>query len=101
MMRDDAWKAYEGWRRHWLSGGDSNAIGALRFHGLRGALALAGAACNGAGPRPPSPSSIKGELHIADAVIAEAASQVRRLLCVPSPLAVADIVRENGEDRHA
>lgn len=99
MMRDDAWKAYESWRRVWLSGGDSNAIGALRFHGLRGALALAGAACNGAGPRPPS--SIKGELHIADAVIAEAASQVRRLLCVPPPPAVAGIVRGNGENRHA
>ena len=46
MMRDDAWKAYESWRRLWLSGGDSNAIAALRFHGLRGALAMAGAACN-------------------------------------------------------
>ena len=101
MMRDDAWKTYESWRRLWLSGGDCNAIGALRFHGLRGALALAGAACNGTGPRPPSPSSIKVELPIADAVIAEAASQVRRLLCVSSPLAVANIVRENEENRHA
>ena len=101
MMRDDAWKAYESWRRLWLSGGDSNAIGALRFHGLRGALALAGAACKGAGPRPPSPSSVKVELSIADAAVAEAASQVRRLLCAPSPVAVADIARENGENRHA
>ena len=99
MMRGDAWKAYESWRRLWLSGGDSNAIAALRFHGLRGALALAGAACNGDGPRPPS--SIKGELPIADAVIAEAASQVRRLLCVPSPPAVANTVWENEENRHA
>ena len=45
MMREDACKTYESWRRLWLSGGDSNDIAALRFHGLRGALAMAGAAC--------------------------------------------------------
>ena len=99
MMRDDAWKTYESWRRLWLSGGDSNAIAALRFHGLRGALAMAGAACNRTCPRPP-PSSTNVELPIADAVIAEAASQVRRLLRVSSPPAVANTVRENGENRH-
>lgn len=86
MMRGDAWKAYESWRRLWLSGGDSNAIAALRFHGLRGALAVA--ACDRAGPRPSS-SSNSAELPIADAAIAEAASQVRRLLRVPSPSAIA------------
>ena len=105
MMRDDAWKTYESWRRLWLSGGDSNAIAALRFHGLRfhglrGALAMAGAACNRTCPRPP-PSSTNVELPIADAVIAEAASQVRRLLRVPPPPAVANTVRENGENRYA
>ena len=99
MMRDDAWKTYESWRRLWLSGGDSNAIAALRFHGLRGALAMA--ACERTGPRPPSPSSTDVELPIADAAIAEAASQVRRLLRVPSPPAVAYIARENEESRHA
>ena len=99
MMRDDAWKTYESWRRLWLSGGDSNAIAALRFHGLRGALAMAGAACNRACPRP-SPSSTNVALPIADAVIAEAASQVRRLLRVSPPPSVANIARENQENRH-
>ena len=87
MMRDDAWKTYESWRQLWLSGGDSNAIAALRFHGLRGALAVAGAACSVTGPRPLSASSVNVELSIADGVIAEAASQVRRLLRIPLPSA--------------
>ena len=100
MMRDDAWKTYESWRRHWLSGGDSNAIAALRFHGLRGALAMAGAACERSRPRPPSPSSVNVELPIADAAIAEAASQVRRLLRVPSPAAIASTAWEYEENRH-
>ena len=56
---------------------------------------MAGAACNRSRPRPPSPSSINVELSIADAAIAEAASQVRRLLRVPSPSAIANIVWEN------
>ena len=100
MMREDAWKTYESWRGLWLSGGNSNAIATLRFHGLRGALAMAGAACNRTGPRPP-PSSTRVELPIADAVIAEAASQVRRLLRVSSPAAIANTVWENEENRHA
>lgn len=85
-MRADAWKTYESWRGLWLSGSDSNAIAALRYHGLRGALAMVGAACNRTCPAP-APSSINVELPIADAVIAEAASQVRRLLRVPAPSA--------------
>ena len=100
MMRDDAWKTYESWRVLWLSGGDSNAIAALRFHGLRGALAMAGAACNRTCPRPPSPSSVNVELPIADAAIAEAAHQVRRLLRVPSPPAIANTAWEYEEKRH-
>ena len=32
MMREDAWKTYESWRRLWLSGGDSNDIAALTDH---------------------------------------------------------------------
>ncbi len=99
-MRDDAWKTYESWRQLWLSGGDSNAIAALRFHGLRGALAMAGAACNRTCLQPP-PSSTDMELPIADAVIAEAASQVRRLLRVSPPPVVANTVRENQENRYA
>ena len=99
MMRDDAWKTYESWRGLWLSGGDSNAIAALRFHGLRGALAMAGAACSRTCP-PPSPSSITVELPIADAVIAEAASQVRRMLRVPAPAAIANTEWDYGENRH-
>ena len=99
-MRDDAWKTYESWRRHWLSGGDSNSIAALRFHGLRGALAVTGAACGRSRPRPPSPSPVNVELPIADAAIAEAASQVRRLLRVSLPSAAAGIARKYGENHH-
>ena len=88
MMRADAWRIYESWRQLWLSGGNSNAIAALRFHGLRGALAMAGAARE-RGCQPPS-SSANVDLSIADAVIAEAASQVRRLLRVPAPPAMAN-----------
>ena len=94
-MRDDAWKTYESWRGLWLSGGDSNAITALRFHGLRGALAMAG--CHRTGPRPPAPSSVNVALPIADAVFAEAASQVRRLLSLPAPASTA---WEYEENRH-
>ena len=101
MMRDDVWKTYESWRVLWLSGGDSNAIAALRFHGLRGALAMVGAACNRTRPRPPPPSSTNVELPIADAAIAEAVSQVRRLLRVPPPPAIANTVRKYEENRHA
>ena len=99
MMRGDAWKTYESWRGLWLSGGDSNAIAALRFHGLRGALAMAGAACSRTCPAP-SPSSITVELPIADAAVAEAASQVRRMLRVPPPAAITNTVWENEENRH-
>ena len=98
MMRDDAWKTYESWRGLWLSGGDSNAIAALRFHGLRGALAMAGAACNRTRLRPPP--SVNVDLPIADAVIVEAASQVRRLLGVSSPPAAAGVARKYEESRH-
>ena len=95
-MRGDACERYEGWRRLWLSGGDSNDIAALRFHGLRGALALGGTACRRAGGRP-APSSAPVEGLIADAAIAEAASQVRRLLCMaPAP----DTAWNHGENRH-
>ena len=97
MMRDDAWRIYESWRQLWLSGGDSNAIAALRFHGLRGALAMA--ACERSRPRPP-PSPVNMDLPIADAAIAEVASQIRRLLRVPSPPAVASTAWKYGENRH-
>ena len=82
MMRDDAWETYEGWRRLWLSDRDSHAIAAMRFHGLRGALAMVEGAP--ARARPPSTSSAVMERSVAEAVIAEAAGQVRRLLRVSS-----------------
>ena len=80
MMRHDAYETYEGWRRLWLSDGDSNAIAALRFHGLRNALVMA------RGARTHSPSLGVTSLRLLAAnfpsltVIAEAASQVRCLL---------------------
>ena len=98
MMRHDAWETYEGWRRLWLSGGDSNAIAALRFHGLRSALAMAAGAPNHTRTRLALTSSARVELPIADAVIAEAASQVRRLLPVSSGSVIG--ARENKGDRH-
>ncbi len=100
MMRADAAQVYEGWRQLWLSGGDSNAIAALRYHGLRRALAMA--SCNRTGPRPPLPSSANMDLPVADAAITEAASQVRYLLRVPTPPANANggTTWEYGENRH-
>lgn len=97
-MPEDASQTYEVWRRRWLSGGDSNAIAALRFHGLRGALAIAGRARNTTRPRLPPAPAISMELSVADAVIAEAASQVRRLLRA-SPVSMSG-VRENGENQY-
>ena len=97
-MPDDASETYEVWRRQWLSGGDSNAIAALRFHGLRGALAIAGRARNTTRPRLPPAPAVSMELSLADAVIAEAASQVRRLLRASSASMMG--VRENRENQY-
>ena len=97
-MREDAWKSYESWRRLWLSGGDCNDIAALRFHGLRGAVA--GAVCKRAGERPPPASSAHVEGLIVDAAMAEAASQVRRLLSVAPAAAVVATACNYGENRH-
>lgn len=97
-MPDDASQTYEVWRRMWLSGGDSNAIAALRFHGLRGALAIVGGARKATGlPLPPAPA-ISMELSVADAVIAEAASQVRRLLRASSASMIG--VPQNRENQY-
>ncbi|MCY4467382.1 MAG: hypothetical protein OXC08_01570 [Thiotrichales bacterium] len=98
MMPGDASETYEVWRRLWLSGEDSNAIAALRFHGLRGALAIAGGARNSSRSRLPSAPAISTELSIADAVIAEAASQVRRLLNASSASMIG--VGENRENQY-
>ena len=95
MMPDGASDTYEVWRRLWLSGGDSNAIAALRFHGLRGALAIAGGAHNPTRARLPPAPAISMELLVADEVIAEAASQVRHLLRASSASMIG--VRENRE----
>ena len=97
-MADDASQTYEAWRRLWLSGGDSNAIAALRFHGLRGALAIAGRTRNTTRPRLAPAPTISMELSVADAVIAEAASQVRRLLRASSASMTG--VRENRENQY-
>ncbi len=99
-MRGDASKSYEGWRRLWLSGGDSNDIAAMRFHGLRGALAVAGAAHKRAREGPPPASAAHAERLIADAAMAEAASQVRRLLSVAPAAAVVATACNYGENRH-
>ena len=98
MMPDDASQTYEVWRRLWLSGGDSNAIAALRFHGLRGALAIARGARNSTRARLPPAPAISMELPVADAVIAEAASQVRHLLRASSASTIG--VRENRENQY-
>ena len=92
MMRDDAWKTYESWRRLWLSGGDSNAIAVLRFHGLRGRPGHGpGAACSRSRPRPPP--SVNVDLPIADAVIVEAGQ--------PGPAPAARVVASRGRRRRA
>ena len=80
-MPGDAWRSYEDWRRLWLSGGDSHEIGALRFHGLHDALALAGCGDASVKRRPPTRAS-RGvaEPVIGDAALDEAARQVRHLL---------------------
>lgn len=97
MMPDDASQTYEVWRRLWLSGGHSNAIAALRFHGLRGALTIAGGARNATGLRLPPAPAISMELSVTDALIAEAASQVRRLLRASSASRIG--VPETRENR--
>ena len=98
MMPGDASQTYEVWRRLWLSGEDSNAIAALRFHGLRRALAIAGRARNTSGPRLACAPAISMEPSVADAVIAEAASQVRRLLRASSDSMSG--VRDNRENQY-
>ena len=81
MIPGDAWRSYEDWRRLWLSGGDSRGVGALRFHGLHDALALAGCGDASVKPRPPTRASrAVAEPVIGDAALDEAARQVRHLL---------------------
>ena len=80
-MHRDAWRTYEHWRQLWLSGGNSHGIGAVRFHGLRGAVELAG--CEEApaqSPPPGFPSPVAAEGLVGDAALAEAARQIRHLL---------------------
>ena len=80
-MRDNAWRSYEEWRRLWLSAKDGHGIAMLRFHGLRGALELAGCVQVPPGPRLPASASVAAaEILIGDAALAEAARQVRRLM---------------------
>ena len=80
-MHHDAWRTYEHWRQLWLSGGDSHGIGALRFHGLRGAVELAGCVeIPAQSPPPASASPAAAEGLVGDAALAEAARQIRHLL---------------------
>ncbi len=103
MMRDDAWKAYESWRRLWLSGGDSNAIAALRFHGLHGALAMAGAACNrmanAAGAKGSRGDTAPSQQGRAGLRLQNALPDARILYV--SATGATTTVRENQEKRHA
>lgn len=81
MIPYDAWRSYEDWRRLWLLGGETRGIGALRFHGLHDALALAGCGDASVKPRPPARASrAVAEPVIGDAALDEAARQVRHLL---------------------
>ncbi len=80
-MPAGAWRTYEDWRQLWLVGKESHEIGMLCFHGLRGALELAGYGDVPAELRRPTPASLAAAEHfIGDAAIAEAARQVRHLL---------------------
>ena len=79
MIPGDACRSYEDWRRLWLSGGDSQGVGALRFHGLHDALALAGRGDASVKPRRPTRASrAVAEPVIGDAALDEAARQVRQ-----------------------
>ena len=80
-MRDDAWRSYEEWRRLWLAGKDGHAVSMLRFHGLRAALELLGSVHGP--PEPPLSTSVPvaaKEIPVGDAVLAEAARQIRRVM---------------------
>ena len=81
MMPNDACQSYERWRRQWLCGDNSNAIEAVQFHGLLGALVAISSAAGRNRPSTPAESTpVEELLMFSDAVIAEAASQIRRLL---------------------
>ncbi|MCY3879254.1 MAG: hypothetical protein OXF74_08760 [Rhodobacteraceae bacterium] len=77
-MAKDACDTYEHWRQRWLSGGGNHGITALQFHGMREALLLT--VLPGADLRPPPGRPMETDRVLADAVLAEAASQVRHLL---------------------
>ncbi len=96
MMPDDASETYENWRQLWLSGGNNTAIAVLCFHGLRGALAIAKGGCSPSRSQPAP--TISSQISIADAVITEAASQVRHLLRASSCDMIGN--REDRESRH-
>ncbi len=77
MMSQDE-QRYERWRQMWLSGGNSQAITAMIFHGLCKALTLSAPLA----PRPQSaaPHLSAVEIPICDAVITAAAQCTRRVL---------------------
>ena len=98
MMPDDACHSYERWRRQWLCGDNSNAIEAVQFHGLFGAvLAISNAAGR---TRPADSTPVEESLVYSDAVLAEAASQVRRLLKTSCESGVNHLPTARTAQRH-
>ena len=81
MMPADAGRTYEEWRELWLRGRESHAVQTLRFHGLRTALERSGRRGVGKRPRRPAaaPAVVTG-VSVGEALVAEAARQLRQLL---------------------
>ena len=68
---------YERWRAQWLAGTDSQAHATLRLHGVARTLALTAPLRPAAAPSPPRATAAEA----AGVVLAEAARQIRRVLC--------------------
>ena len=77
MMPQDE-QRYERWRQMWLSGGNSQAITAMIFHGLCKALTLTARLASQ--PQSSAPHSSAVEISICDVVITAAAQCTRRVL---------------------
>ena len=101
MMPDDACHSYEHWRRQWLCGDNSNAIEAVQFHGLLGAvLAISNAVGRNRPLAPADATPVEELLVYSDAVIAEAASQIRRLLKTSCESGMNDLPAARTAQRH-
>ena len=101
MMPDDACHSYERWRRQWLCGDNSNAIEAVQVHGLLGALLAISNAAGRTRPSAPADSTpVEESLVYSDVVLAEAASQVRRLLKTSCESGVNNLPTVRTAQRH-